>query len=388
MKNTLNQPETGRQCRRPASRILCAMIFLLGCTAVSAQQWQYVYGPTSSGETGHKRVAPVLGNCTSPANGGVDGYIAVGSSDNKVYVIRTKNDGSTSWERTYDIRNDGLDDEGWAIVELDDGSGFAVTGSSSDLSTGGYDIFILKIDCAGNVVWSRTYGAFGSADRGYDIIETNTTGNPNQTPIPTSAGDLVVAGESIYAGAGGLPMIDGYLVRVTSTGVLIWDQLYDNNNGQQSFDDTFFGLTEASAINPSNTGDIVAVGKTDMVTLRQQGYVVRVNGDNGTFGGTPQRNAATFGIGFSLNACSGGSPKVWNEGDEVFLSVIELQNPAARLGNIRNIQIVGFTSQYGNRNVYGVELLGGNPCGPSLERIIGDVLPNICTGANYEAWDG
>ena len=162
----------GRNRSHPLVHLLLTTLVLLCCSAGSAQaqQWKYVYGVDTTGEDGRNRVIPVNLDC---ADGGSAGYIAVGTSDvgglPHVYVVRINNNGARIWEKVYDIHSDSLPDEGWAIVELEDGSGFAVTGHTfSDARA--EDAFIMKIDCSGNVSWTTTYGT-ADHEYAYDIIQ-------------------------------------------------------------------------------------------------------------------------------------------------------------------------------------------------------------------------
>lgn len=369
---------------------ICAAIFgMLAVTGLQAQQWQTVYGPDDDSENGMNRVAPVLGLCTSQQYGGDQGYIAVGSSylastgTSHVYVVRTTNLGGTVWEKVYDINLDGLDDDGFSIVELADGSGFAVTGHTVN-QNGNHDIFIMKIDCLGGLVWVNTYGTAGDIEFAYDIIET-TTGDPTALPIPTNPGDLVVAGEIVYLEPSPNPPgpinIDAYLLRVTSTGTLIWDQAYDGvaiAPGVEHWE-RFHALTEAGTVGTAATGDIIAVGSTDLRdgTRREQGLVVRVDGNNGSLGGTPIQNAAHYGNPFGTI-----DP---NEGDEIFTSVIELQNPAEQdaISGVQNAVIVGYSNAKTHNEIYAVKLQGGDPCSPVVERLLGDLGTS---GFDDQAW--
>ncbi len=377
---------------------LCCLM-LLSVSGADAQQWKYVYGPDNGQEDGFKRVAPVYGLCTSQQNGGVQGYISIGTSYSRdangdVYVVRTNNLGAAVWERTYDILNNFRMDVGQSIIELADGSGFALTGMT-DVGNGNQDIFIMKIDCAGNVVWTTTYGNGTWVEFSHDIIET-TTGNQNLLPIPTSAGDLVIAGSVLYTvGAQGPINMDAYLLRVTANGAMIWDRTYDGPTPAPGleYQERFLGLTEATPQGTAPTGDIIAVGESEMIGNRLQGYVARVDGDNGTYGGTVQQNVAHFGGGLTVDTCDALNPdNEWtNYGDESFRSVIELQNPAeVDASGVPNVVMVGNSTTPMHSDLYAVKLLGGDPCTPAVERLIGE---GLAFGTNEmcqpwdEAWD-
>lgn len=279
-----------------------------------------------------------------------EGYIAVGTSytprgDGDVHVVRTNNNGGLIWEYTYDINNDYSDDRGWSIIEIADGSGFVITGETTDCHEN-TNVFLMKIDCRGNWLWTMEYGSEDAADGGRDLIEA-TTGTAS---MGTSAGDIVVAGYT-YGVSGSQ---DAYLLRVTSTGSLIWDNAYDFEGD----DEMFWSLTEATPLSTGSTGDIIGAGQTtngsagNSTTLALVG---RVDGDNGTVGAVvPPQGFARYGLFGSTTP-------------SVFYSVIELQNPAERGPN--GIQNVVLSGDYGNTPIdaYVVKLFDGDPCGTSAQ---------------------
>ena len=278
---------------------------------VYAQQWQYVYGSTNSLELGQNGVTPVTGACSAPPsctsctpNG--DGYIStgtalnVGGSDNDVYIVRTDNNGAMIWEKTYDIDGNNSSDEGRSIIELSDGTGFVVVGATQTLTT--TSAFLLKVDCDGTPVWTQTYtGQLGTY--GTNVIEA-TTGD---RAFGTNPGDLVVSGVVSLLGSD-----DALLFRTNATGSLLWDAVY--NTGTETAE-VLQDLTEATLTNGQITGDIIGVGYVHYIQTPApdvEGLVLRVDGNDGRITAGLQ-GAATYGV---------------REYEDFFFSVIELQNPA------------------------------------------------------------
>ncbi len=338
---------------------------LLALIQAEAQTWQYVYGPTAGVETGYSRVMPVKYACQLTYDPGdpnftpYDGYIAVGTSytrdpNGDVYVVRMKNDGTTAWEYQYDIFSNNSVDVGRSIAELSDGSGFVITGWTTN-PAGDQDVIVLYIDCQGAIVWSQKVGAPEFDEVGYDIIETRT-GDPFTGSYPM---DLVIAGGSKKR-TGGLLDWDGYLLRVSRAGILLWDRSYDHSGHA---DEIFYGLTESRSPiwNQPVWGDIVAVGYR-IDNNKKQGYIARVSGQNGTVNAGTQQGFAHYG-----NASS----------DEVFYSVAEQLNPAENDGTVpytgnQDVVVAGYSDFPGNKELYLVKLNGGNPCSLQREWIIGD----------------
>ena len=354
---------------------LCCLM-LLSVSGADAQQWKYVYGVDTTAEIGENRVIPVLGDCTKPVNGGVKGYIAVGThfADGlaQVYVVRTNNNGSRAWEKYYDIQDDDNHDHGWGIVELSDGSGFAVTGHTFR-DTRAEDVFIMKIDCSGNVVWTETYGTEWE-EYGHDIIEAQT-GDPTQNP-PTNSGDLVVAGWADYEDANENHHMDAYMLRVTSAGVLIWNRVYDTapNIAGADYLGQFYALTEATPVGTAATGDLIGVGWTqEFAPHYQQGLVIRVDGNDGTTGNTTRQRGGHFGGSVKWDGCD-PLDTTDHYGDETFYSVIESSDTnEVDMSGVPNVIVVGYSTAPGKEEIYAVSLRGGDPCVVAQERLIGEV---------------
>ncbi len=287
-----NSKKTVTRFRLHWSIAIATILNMCFISSMDAQQWQYVYGSTGSMEFGYSGVTPVTGACSAPPsclsctpNG--NGYISVGSafeaggSDNDVYIVRTDNNGAMIWEKTYDINGNNSTDEGRSIIELSDGSGFVAVGVTQTQTT--TSTFLLKVDCDGRPVWTQTYtGQYGTY--GTSLIET-TTGDQI---YGTSAGDIVVSGIVLTLGSS-----EALLFRTNALGGLIWDAAYSTGAG---ISDEFRDLTEATAVNGQRTGDIIGVGLAHDIQTpgpNVEGLVIRVDGNNGNItGGTP--GAATY----------------------------------------------------------------------------------------------
>ena len=74
------------------------------------------------------------------------------------------------WDRTFGGADD---DEGAAVARCSDG-GYVVVGTTSSFGAGKSDIYLIKADAKGNLVWTQTFG-----DTGYDCgqsVQTTTDG--------------------------------------------------------------------------------------------------------------------------------------------------------------------------------------------------------------------
>lgn len=276
--------------RKFAAMALAFVASLSVQSTLSAQPFEEVFGPKDSVDVGQRRVTPVT-QCPDR------GYIAIGTRNlnfvSQVYVVRTDNSGATIWEHYYDVGFDGRPDEGYALVELRDGSGFITTGTSN--RGGQWAAHALKIDCDGRPRFSFFYLPITTAPLrvvGHDIREAFSGDG-----ISTNAGDLLIAG---YLEDPSLRS-DAFLMRINNAGNVIWHRRYETG-----VDERFFGLTEARPT-VSPTGDIVAVGEYDTL-LGSQALVMRLDGNNGGF--------------TAFNHCAAAYGDV---GEENFKSVVEVQ---------------------------------------------------------------
>ena len=87
--------------------------------------------------------------------------------DHDLFIARFDGNGNLSWSRSFG--GPGADEPTW--VRVDDWGNVWVTGSFQDTvdlggnlvsSAGSHDIFVLKLDSSGDVVWSASYGGPGS----------------------------------------------------------------------------------------------------------------------------------------------------------------------------------------------------------------------------------
>ncbi|MDX1435608.1 MAG: hypothetical protein R3335_02275 [Anaerolineales bacterium] len=139
------------------------------------------------------------------------GYAVVGYSSSPgaasedVYLVRTDSHGEMIWSRTYG--GPGIDN-GWDLIETEDGS-FLITGFTDSTGAGLMDIYLLRTDRDGNLLWERTYGGPGDE---YGWAMTATTD-----------GNYVLAGQTTSFGAG---LEDGFLVKVSPEGDQLWSQTF------------------------------------------------------------------------------------------------------------------------------------------------------------------
>ena len=86
-----------------------------------------------------------------------------GSGPSDGIVWRTDGAGEEIWGRTYGTRGtDGLS----YLAETLAGDGYILTGTSKQIWAGQGDLWLLRLDLNGDVLWSKTYGLVNGADQG------------------------------------------------------------------------------------------------------------------------------------------------------------------------------------------------------------------------------
>ncbi len=118
------------------------------------------------------------------------GYIEVGSTTSfgtgirNVWAVRLDPDGGVIWQRAYGGTRD---QRAHAVVETPDG-GFVVAGTTTSFVNGRQSAWLLRLDSSGNVIWQKAINGTGinvaaevaiTSDNGYIVTGyTNSTGGP------------------------------------------------------------------------------------------------------------------------------------------------------------------------------------------------------------------
>ncbi|MEO5931286.1 MAG: T9SS type A sorting domain-containing protein, partial [Candidatus Kapaibacterium sp.] len=170
--------------------------------------------------------------------------------DADAYVVNQAANGVIIWAFVYDIGGRHAFDSAYDI-EQDPAGNFIVTGSTT--VNGTLDLFLMKLNPLGGVIWVETFGAAGD-EQGRDVMVA-------------ANGDYVVDGWTTSFGAGGQ---DGWVIRTTNAGVQIWANTYG------LFPDEFF-----HGLNETVNGDLLACGATKSFGNAWQAWVVRLTGLGG-----------------------------------------------------------------------------------------------------------
>ncbi|NPB03824.1 MAG: hypothetical protein GXO39_05365 [Thermotogae bacterium] len=143
-----------------------------------------------------------------------DGYVLVGYTRStgpgsyNVFVVRTDLSGNLLWSKV--IGSVSSDIPQFAMGTSD--GGILITGYT--YATGGGDAFAMKLDSTGNLLWARTWGG-SSLDKATGAVE--------------------VAGNYYITGFYGYSSSDLMLVSLTSTGALNWYLTYDSGSEERGY---------------------------------------------------------------------------------------------------------------------------------------------------------
>ncbi|MBN1826137.1 MAG: hypothetical protein JW958_07720 [Candidatus Eisenbacteria bacterium] len=91
-----------------------------------------------------------------------------GAADVNVYAVKADANGDTIWTRAYGGAGR---DYGYGVCETADG-GYVITGYTTTASAGYEDLYLIKIDADGDTLWTRSYGGAGT-DEGRAVSATS-----------------------------------------------------------------------------------------------------------------------------------------------------------------------------------------------------------------------
>jgi hypothetical protein len=184
----------------------------------------------------------------------ITGYIQkTSTTDRDIYLVKINNAGDTLWTKSYGAKstnpNDSVNDAAYGVIKAPDG-GYFLTGSLNGYSNYGGRIFLMKVSSTGKELWTKTYN-FGI---GFSLTLTKDNG-------------VAISG-SLEEGSSQ----DIFLLKTDTAGKLLWAKAY----GGSGFE---YG---ANMIETSDGGFAIA-GITDSQGYGMQDvYLIRTNSSGGT----------------------------------------------------------------------------------------------------------
>ncbi|MBK6483892.1 MAG: T9SS type A sorting domain-containing protein [Chitinophagaceae bacterium] len=141
-------------------------VYLLKVGATGSLQWTKTYGGNRYDFANHIEITNDGGFIlTGETSGNGTGTIY----DNDLFLMKTDSAGNSDWSYTYG----GNSGEGGTSVKQTSDNGFIATGCTYSSGAGQSDVYLLKTDSAGSVLWSSTFGG-ASPEQGNDVIQHGT----------------------------------------------------------------------------------------------------------------------------------------------------------------------------------------------------------------------
>ncbi len=246
------------------------------------------------------------------------GYILVGRTvmpygmnfSQDVWLIKTDSNGEVEWNQTFGGTNHG---SGLAVQQTTDG-GYIITGTTDSQSIGKYDfdMFLIKTDTTGILLWYKTFGG-NTSDAGFSVQQTHdggyiisggtnyyedpyyyyyyyhedlwlikTDSNGNKEWDKTFGGEDCDNGNSVRQTTDGGYIITGvkdyqyildvgdvWLIKTDGTGSLLWERTFGGANEDAGF--SVWQTTDGGYIITGYTGFPVNMGDLCLIKTDENG---------------------------------------------------------------------------------------------------------------------
>ncbi len=195
------------------------------------------------------------------------GYILAGYTKSQgagaadVILVKTDSLGNELWKKTFGGTSD---EEGYGVVQLPGGE-YVIAAATSSFGAGSRDVWLIKTDPAGNEIWKKTFGGFGSD--GARALQQ------------TLDGGFIITGWTFSYGPGAVG--NAWLLKTDPSGIQEWNKYFggtdaDRGLSVQQTSDSGYILTGYTASSGAGLDDLLLV-KTNSTGI-QEWYK--------TFGGT------------------------------------------------------------------------------------------------------
>ena len=169
-----------------------------------------------------------------------------GTNDQDIWLIKTDSQGEILWSKTF---GDSLDQSTGSEVLQTADEGYVVVGRKTNILSSRTNIWLVKTDSEGDTLWTKNFGDNQNSSKGYSIKQAKDSG-------------YIITGNT-----GG----DILLIKTDENGDSLWTKIFDGNGGighsvQQTSDDGYIMVGVANRTVPTDfnyiNGDLVLI-KTD-----------------------------------------------------------------------------------------------------------------------------
>jgi predicted secreted protein len=204
-----------------------------------------------------------------------------GAEGRDVWLVKTDAAGNMMWNKTYGGTGD---DYMLDVIQTSD-NGYMMSGYTASFGAGANDAWLIKTDASGSMLWNKTYGG-NLTDMGYGVVQTND-------------GGYTFTGYTSSFGAGGN---DAWLVKTDASGNMLWNKTYGGNSTDQTY-----------ALARTSDGGYAMAGYTMRGTLASA-YLVRTDASGNMLWEKTYRetNSTQIGLHMIKTADEGFAIVGWN----------------------------------------------------------------------------
>jgi hypothetical protein len=163
----VNWTDNGNQVSTSASSqfIVTGSRNLVANFALSTNQWINIYSCNND-------AGGYLKSTQLTSDGGyiLAGRTYCGADWSDFWVLQLDSTGNELWQKTYG----GAGSESASSIQNTSDGGYIVAGDTNSFGAGDQDALLLKLDSSGNVIWQKIYG--GSSDDTFSSIQQTTDG--------------------------------------------------------------------------------------------------------------------------------------------------------------------------------------------------------------------
>ena len=138
----------------------CGKIFLMKVSETGDSLWTKIYNPGAG-------FSLLITNDGNIAIGGT----SYGSTSDDMTIIKTDLEGNKIWSKIYG--GTGYEYGSMMVTTTDDG--YAITGITESKGAGSQDVYLVRTNASGDMIWDKTYGG-GDIDEGLGLIQMSDGG--------------------------------------------------------------------------------------------------------------------------------------------------------------------------------------------------------------------